>query len=283
MYRKRNNKLPYIIGAIIISVIVLLSILSNLIDDSRKLTLPEKLIKDTGLFINKIIYKPIEFINDKIKESKEKQDIYNKYKELQNKIESVNELEANNQELKDQVNKMKETLELNNTLSDYEYLNATVISRNMGYWFNNIIIDKGEKNGIKVDMPVVVKNGLIGRVVSTTNFNSTVKLLTTDDLNNKISVKLMVDNNYIYGVLTHYDKNSNSFIIEGIDQNVNIPKETLVVTSGFGNSFPSGIVIGKVKNIETDNFDLAKTIEVQSLVNFNDLSYVTILFREVHQ
>ena len=48
----------------------------------KKTYLVEQSIKDTGLFINKIIYAPIKFINSKIKEVNEK-DLYNKYKELE--------------------------------------------------------------------------------------------------------------------------------------------------------------------------------------------------------
>ena len=47
----------------------------------------------------------------------------------------------------------------------------------------------------------------------------------------------------------------------------------------MGDSFPSGIVVGKVKQVTTDNFDLAKTVEVTSSVDYDDLSFVTILKR----
>ena len=43
---------------------------------------------------------------------------------------------------------LKEELNIDYALTDYEYLNASVISRNIGYWYNIITIDKGIKNGI---------------------------------------------------------------------------------------------------------------------------------------
>ena len=45
----------------------------------------------------------------------------------------------------------------------------------------------------------------------------------------------------------------------------------------MGDIFPSGIVIGKVMGINTDVFDLAKVLEIESLVNFDNINYVTIL------
>ena len=59
-----------------------------------------------------------------------------------------------------------------------------------------------------------------------------------------------------------------------------IPKDSLVTTTGMGDIFPSGIVIGKVKKVRTDNFDLAKTVDVVGSADFDDLTYVTVLKRK---
>ena len=59
-----------------------------------------------------------------------------------------------------------------------------------------------------------------------------------------------------------------------------IPKGSIVTTTGMGDIFPSGIMIGKVKSIKTDNFDLAKTVIVEGTVDYDDLNYVTVLKRK---
>ena len=123
-----------------------------------------------------------------------------------------------------------------------------VITRNIGYWYNTITIDKGKNNGVEKNMAVIINKGLIGNVVSVSNYNSTVKLLTTEDINSKISVKIRINNKkFIYGLLTKYNKKDKTFNIEGIAENTNIPINSFVTTTGLGNSFPSGILIGKVK------------------------------------
>ena len=53
----------------------------------------------------------------------------------------------------------------------------------------------------------------------------------------------------------------------------------MVTTTGMGDIFPSGILIGTVKRVSTDNFDLARTVEVEPYVDFDDINYVTILKR----
>ncbi|MDD3392237.1 MAG: rod shape-determining protein MreC [Bacilli bacterium] len=281
MYKRKRIKTHHLIIIIVVIFLLVLSFVSKMISDNRTLTFPEKIIKDTGLFINKIVYIPINFITTTISDIEKKNDIYEKYQALEEEIEKTDSLKAQNEQLIDEINAMKELLSLNNTLYDYEYVNATVINRNIGYWFNNITIDKGSNEGIEIGMPVIVSSGLVGKVTKVTNFTSTVKLITTEDTNNKISVKINIDGNYIYGILSSYDETNNVFLVDGIAENDNIEIGSLVVTSGLSDYYPSGIVVGKVTNIETDNFDLAKTLEVTPQINYDDLSYVTVLIKEI--
>lgn len=273
-----DKKYFILIGAIVIAV--LLGLIAHIVTTDRTLTPIEKAVKDTVLLVQKVAYQPIKFVKDKIVEYQEKQDLYEKYKTLQKKVKETDLIQAEKEELEHQLKSMKETLELNNTLVETEYLNATVVNRNLGYWYNTITIDKGSHNGVEKDMPVIVSDGVIGKVTKVSNFNSTVKLLTSEDVNNKISVKIAVGDKYVYGLLSGYKRKENTFTVEGIADNIEIPAGSIVTTTGMGDNFPSGIMVGKVKRVKTDNFDLAKTVEVTSSVDFDDLNYVTILKRK---
>lgn len=279
--RRRNRIKKQWIVLIFLAVVIGLGIIYNTVNDKRSLTKIEGLIKDTGLFVNKIVYSPIELVKKKIVENREKQEMYDKYQELKNKSNNYDLLEAKKEELEFQLKEMQKILNLNNTLNKESYLNATVINRNVGIWYDTITIDKGSKNGIKVDMPVIVNEGLIGKITKVSNFNSAVKLLTSDEITDKISVKIKNNNDYILGLLVNYDLSNKVFIVEGIDQNTDIKEGSVVTTTGLGDYFPSGIIVGKVKQVRTDNFDLAKIVEVKSDVDFNKINYVTVLKREV--
>ena len=176
--------------------------------------------------------------------------------------------------------KLKETLNLNTILSDKVYMNATVVTRNIDYWYNEITIDKGSKNGIEKGMAVVVPKGLIGQITKVSNYTSTIKLLSNENMSDKISVKIKVGDNYVYGLISAYDAKTNTYTVEGISENVKIEKDADVVTTGMGTIFPSGLIVGKVKEVTTDNFDLSKVVEVKSSVDFNDIDYVTVLKRK---
>ena len=129
-------------------------------------------------------------------------------------------------------------------------------------------------------MAVINDKGLIGRVVNISDNTCVVKLLSSTNSNNKISIKINNEDTSLYGLLSDYDEKRNLFIIEGISENVEIKEWQLVTTSGLSEIFPSGILIGTVHNVTTDNYDLAKTIEVTPSVNYNDLNYVVLLNRK---
>ncbi len=284
MYKRRKIERRYVVIIILVVATLLLGLFSYSINDNRKLNIIEKSIKDAGLIINKTINVPINFVKDKIDEAKSKHKIYEKYKKLSKKYEKVELMEAKYQESLKEIKELKETLELNKTLSESSYLNASVINRDIGDFYDTMTIDKGSKNGVKKDMAVITNKGLIGRIIKVSNFNSVVKLLTDNDSNSKISVKIKVnENDYVYGLLVGYKEKNKTFIIEGIAENTEIKKGYEVTTTGLGNTFPSGILIGKVKKVSTDNFDLAKTVEVESLVNFDNITYVTILKRNMEK
>ena len=277
--RKKIEK-KYILLGIVVAIVLLLVLVSAIVMNKRTLSPVEMAIKDSVLLVQKVVYTPIRFVKDKMTEISKLHNIYEEYQILENKVQETDSIKAKNAELEDEVDKLQKTLELNQVLSKDSYLNATVVNRNLGYWYNTITIDKGSKNGVKVDMPVVVSEGLIGKVSKVTNFNSTVKLLTSEDVNNKISVKISVDGKNVYGLLSGYSQSTDSFIVEGIADNTEIKEGDMVLTTGMGDIFPSGILVGKVSKITKDNFDLARTVEVKSDVNFDDIRYVTILKRQ---
>lgn len=276
---KKNKQRKKLI-LIFLTIITFFILIFWTVNDKRKISTIESLIKDSSLFTYKIINKPFNYINQVIQTYKDRQNLLKRYREYETKVKHYDSLQAKYEELKLELNQMKKILEINKTLSQESYLNAVVINRNIGVWHNTITVDKGKKNGVREGMPVIVQEGLIGKVIKTTNFSSTIKLLTSNDINNKISVKIKNGENYIMGLLTDYKPKENIFIIEGIDQTIEIESNSKVTTTGLGDHFPSGIIVGKVKKVSLDRFGLSKIIEMESVVNFNQINFVTILKKE---
>lgn len=281
MYKKRKkDKKRKIIIICILVFCLITGFIVNVVITDRQLTIFEKTIKDSVLTVQKIIAYPFDFILNKIEENKEKNKMYEEYQLLKEENLANEHYKIENEELKKEINEMKELLNINHTLAEYTKLSATVIDRNLGYWYDTITINKGEHDGVEIGMPAVVGNGLIGKVISTTTFNSTIRLITATDVIDKISVKIQLDeNNYVYGILSNYDSETKTHIIEGISETSEIKNGSLVTTTGMGNIFPAGILIGKITGVRTDTFDLSNVLEMQSDVNFDEINYVTLLKR----
>lgn len=278
--KKKNIPKKYVAIIIIILVIVILVIFSFTLRDDKKLNPVESFIRDITIYAEKIITYPFNYLSNKIDDYNDLKSVSKDNDILETSIDRIDSIEAENIELRRQLEKMKEELNIDYTLSDYEYLNATVVSRNVGYWYNTITIDKGSYNGVEKDMVVINAKGLIGRVIRVTTFSSDVRLITTSDTNNKISVHLTNGDYDLYGLINNYDYDDNYLEVEGISNTKDVNVGDFVYTSGLGGVFPSGILIGSVTEISTDSYDLAKIIKVTPSADFTDINYVSILKRK---
>ncbi|MBQ9318814.1 MAG: rod shape-determining protein MreC [Bacilli bacterium] len=283
MRKFSGDKKKVIILGIIVIVGLMVFITAKKIRNDKELNFFEKIIKDSVCFVERIVYAPIDFIKDQIDLQKDKNKIYKKYKKYDEEKTKEDFNKARVDELTKEIEELKKILDLNSTLTDYKAINATVINRNVGYWYNTLTIDKGSHDGIEEGYAVVVNEGLIGKVVGVSEFNSTIKLLSSDELGNKISVKINIDGKSIYGLLTSYDSKNNVYIIEGISEIGDLQEGSYVTTTGFSDLFPSGILLGSIKKVTLDQYELTKVVEVTPSVNFDDINYVSVLKKEVKQ
>ena len=278
---KRRKKLePKYIALIgIVMVITLIAVLSYSLKDNKKLTTFESIIKDVTTEVQKVVYLPFKNFGSMIKDYNSLKNVLKENKILKSNVEKIESLETENTELKKEIQELKKELKIDFVLSDYEHLNATVISRNSNTWFNNLTINKGSHNGIKKGMVVINSTGVIGKTTNVSTFTSDVKLITSTTTNNKISVTIASGDKKLTGIIDSYDYNTGFLKIEGISNTDNVSVGDTVYTSGLGGVFPSGILIGKVANVTTDVYDLSKIINVTPSAKFSDINYVTVLKR----
>ena len=174
-----------------------------------------------------------------------------------------------------------ELLKLNNikeSLSNFNYIKATIISRNREYWFNNLTINKGKSDGIDLDMAVIDNNGLIGRISYVTNNTATIKLITTNDVTSKVSAVINNNDEKIYGIISGYDAKNNLLNLI-INEEKEIKTNSKVETTGMGGVFPSNILIGNVYDVIKDIDGITNIVRVIPSSNIEGVRYVAILER----
>ena len=282
MFGQKKKGIPkkYVLLIVIVLIIVLFVIFSVSLKKERELNKVESFFKDTLIYVEKIVVYQFDYVKNKISDYNELKNVKKDNDILETSMDRILSIETENIELRRQLEALKDELNIDYSLTDYEYLNASVISRNVGYWYNKITIDKGSYNGVEKDMVVITSKGLIGRVINTTTFTSDVKLITTSDTNNKISVHISNGDTNLYGLINGYNYNDNVLELEGISNTKDVNIGDKVYTSGLGGIFPSGILIGTVSEITTDSYDLAKVIKVKPSADFSDINYVSILKRK---
>ena len=280
MKKNRNIEKKYIILAIIALIMIVLGILSYTLKRKEKLNIVESFFKDIIVSVENVVFYPFKYAVNLFDNYKELKNVKAENDVLKTSLNRIESIETENIELRNQLESLKKELNIDYSLTDYEYLNATVTSRNISYWYNTITINKGSNSGIEPEMPVINADGLIGKVINTTALTSTVRLISTSDTNNKISVAIISENEKLYGLINGYNYQNQTLEIEGISNTKTVRVGDVVYTSGLGGVFPSGILIGTVKSITTDSYDLSKIIKVTPNASLENINYVSILKRK---
>ncbi len=168
-------------------------------------------------------------------------------------IEERINLLKHNKELEEQNTRLLNTIhnplknEAINLPGQYEFIPGFVISNQYSFSHNNILINRGRKDGVEPEMGVIGTNGIVGIVQKTSkNYAKVLSVLNTDT---KINVALK-DTNYT-GFLVWEGNNPNNFSVIDMPVNAHIKIGDTITTSGVSNIFPKGINIGKIINYKT--------------------------------
>ncbi|MBU1203095.1 rod shape-determining protein MreC [Patescibacteria group bacterium] len=191
-------------------------------------------------------------------------DLEEDYKNLLVENNQLKTLAKENQELRELLAlKEKE----NYTLAIADILGRDPVNRNI------LIIDIGKNKNVELGQAVVVNNGIIvGKVIDVGQDSSKVRLLT--DSFSKLAVKVG-DQQNISGILT----GSLGLVMDlsYIPQEQEIKKGDLVVSADIDAKIPSGLVIGKVEEVEFSQEELFKNASISPLINYDNLSMLAII------
>jgi rod shape-determining protein MreC len=153
-------------------------------------------------------------------------------------------------------------------------LAARVIGLDPTGWFKSVIIDKGEDEGVRLDMSVVNANGIVGRVVSVSpNY---AKVLLIIDQNSAVDclVQRSRERGIAVGLSTDICK------LNYVQKSGDIAVGDIIVSSGLADIFPKGLPVGEVLNIKDVPGELFKDIDIRPAVDFAKLEVVLLIMKE---
>ncbi len=152
---------------------------------------------------------------------------------------------------------------------------ANIVMRDPANWWRTIEIDVGTRDGVVENLPVLVAEGLVGRISSAGLTRSQVVLL--GDPNCKASA--LVDNPaHDMGIISVSGPLNNSLAeLTYLSGNASLKPGQNVITSGLGGIFPKGIPIGQIVDSRTVEFGLYTEARVKLNVNIGALEQVSVL------
>lgn len=268
---------------ILIGIILLVVLIGYSLSDREQLSTPEKFVVDSVGWIQNVIHQPVTLVVNSFSNLKEIKNTYNENKLLREKISEYKTLIYEVQEIEKENEELRKALDIMESPRDYNPIIANVISRSPERWLDQLTINRGTNDGIKKDMAVMTVDGMIGKVKSLSTSTSTVQLITGFDQLNRISATVSrKDDDNIFGLIEGYDKEKEALVFRIIEQSdENLKEDELVVSSNMGGLFPSGLPIGKIKEVMPDEYGLTKTAYVTPSANMYEINHVIVVDRSL--
>ena len=151
-------------------------------------------------------------------------------------------------------------------------LTGEIIGREGGGWARSLTVNRGRADGITQQMPVIVPEGLVGRVAQVRSGASVVQLLNDPTS----TVGAVVQRTRTPGLVEGEPGGGVRFKFMARD-GAGVTAGDLIVTSGLGTLFPKGIPVGRVKAIEDKGSALFHFAVVAPMVDFARLDEVLLL------
>ncbi len=198
-----------------------------------------------------------------------------------------------NQKLKDQINdltventlllqdktalvRLQQLYKMDRQYDSYLKVGANIISRDAGNWYSSFIIDKGENDGLQVDMNVIADGGLVGRITGIGPNWAKVTSIINDNANVSGKTLSTSDTLMVSGDLEAM-KDGKIRFSQLIDSKNAVAVGDKIVTSHISDKYLPNILIGYIYSVETDSNNLTKSGYLSPAVDFEHLEEVLVI------
>lgn len=170
----------------------------------------------------------------------------------------------------------EENINLKNLLdykkdSNFNLVAAKVLNMGSSSNLSSITINVGLNENIKINQPVIIPEGVIGKTILVGKSTSLVQLIT--DVNYRASVRIFPSGSI--GILRYL--RDDICEVREIQKNAEIKLGDAVLTSGFSDIYPSNLKIGNVIEIQDEISSFQKIVKVRVSSNIGSLLNVFVV------
>ena len=267
-----KNKLAFFIGIIVILLII--SIAFTFKGRTRPSAFGN-VIGSAVTPIQKVFYKTGEFFKGTFSTLFELKELKNRNKILEEEISKLKEENRKLYQMALENKRLRSILDFTEANTDFKYIGAEITGKDPGNWFDIFTIDKGLKNGVEANDPVITGEGLVGRIIEVgSNYSKVLSII-----DERSSISIVVNRTRDTGIVSG---TVSSELIAVMPLESDIIKGDDIITSNFS-TLPSGLYIGKVESVEKLERKLQKVVTVRTSVDFKKLEEVFVLKMNVEE
>ena len=200
------------------------------------------------------------------------------YEENSSLRDEIDDLEAELEKYKgasEENERLREYLNIIETHPNLSMLEALVTGSSGESFITFLTLNKGSGDGVKLGMPIIVSQGLVGNVCEVGYNWCRVRVISEASSGVGAYIKRSGEIGVLSGIVPN--KDGVSCTLEYLDEDADIEVGDSVYTSGVGSTYPRDIYIGKVTAVEVDKYLRTKVATVECAVNAKDLEYVMII------
>ncbi|HEL2060478.1 TPA: rod shape-determining protein MreC [Streptococcus suis] len=264
---------------VVVSIFLLLSFSLLFVTFSKGLQIPylNNIVRVVVTPIQSVISVPTRFFSEQKDVLTDLMSAYEENKQLKEAIMSLEGMAAENTSLKEENASLRSSLGVVSDFPEKKLIPGSVLVRTPSSWSEHISINIGETSGVTSNALVVANGGLVGIVSSLSSDSAVVTLFTNSDEFTKLPVKISVDSKEIYGILSGYDADTNSFIINQLNSADEIAVGSNVVTSDLAGATPANVQIGKVLSVKSNSNSLNREVYVEPTASFSNIYSVLVV------
>ena len=196
--------------------------------------------------------------------------------DLQRRIEKLEADILGREEIVRENKRLKKLLKFG-AKTPYQKVLAQVVAWDASSDFRVVRINKGSNDGIRIQAPVVTAQGVVGYIYRLTKHFADI--LTVLDSNNRVDA--LAARVRAHGIVEGYS--NNRVLMKYVTRMEPVTIDDLVLTSGLGNIYPKGLVIGRIDRIERQSYGITQHIEIRPAVDFSRLEEVIVLVSAASQ
>lgn len=212
----------------------------------------------SGFFASVANLRSAQSENDKLKQ---------KVQELEVKVQESQELTEENERLKN-------LLELKQQ-KEYEVKTAQIIGRDTSAWFDTAIINLGSLDGVKLNMPIIVNGGLVGRVTAVSPLTAQIDLLTRDKSSLGAIVGELGESNAL-GIVSGTSE-KDLLEMKYVPGYIEVKKGDFVYSTGQEGIYPPGLKLGEIVEVSSGSATTPHKIFIKPSAKLNSMQEVAVL------